>query len=108
VVPAWNAYSFAFGPVMAFGIIAVLALLLRWAFSSGTSLIARPVRPGSPSTYGLLEPVASPRTAAEGEALKRLLESRGLRATLADTTEGPRVLVFPGDVARAKEAIAGR
>jgi hypothetical protein len=107
-VPTWNTYFYAFGPLMAFGIIAVLALLLRWAFSSGTSLIARPVKPGSPSTYGLLEPVASPRTTAEGESLKRLLESRGLRATLADTTEGPRVLVFPGDVDRARDALAGK
>src|SRR6478735_2382514 len=38
-----NPYSFLFGPFVALLVVVGLALLLRWAFSSGGSLVARPV-----------------------------------------------------------------
>jgi len=101
-VPSWNAFSYVFGPLTAFGGLALLILVLRWSTSSGGSLVQRPVRPGDASDYGLLVPVAEPRTAAEGEAIRLRLEQRGLRATLARTNDGPRVLVFAGDEARAR------
>ena len=101
-MPSWNAFSYVFGPLTAFGGLALLILVLRWSTSSGGSLVQRPVRPGDASDYGLLVPVAEPRTAAEGEAIRLRLEQRGLRATLARTNDGPRVLVFAGDEARAR------
>jgi len=101
-VPSWNAFSYVFGPLTAFGGLALLILVLRWSTSSGGSLVQRPVRPGDAGDYGLLVPVAEPRTAAEGEAIRLRLEQRGLRATLARTNEGPRVLVFAGDADRAR------
>jgi len=101
-VPSWNAFSYVFGPLTAFGGLALLILVLRWSTSSGGSLVQRPVRPGDASDYGLLVPVAEPRTAAEGEAIRLRLEQRGLRATMARTNDGPRVLVFAGDEARAR------
>jgi hypothetical protein len=100
-----NSYSFLFGPVVAFALIGVLTLLLRWAFGRGGSLIAAPPRAGAVAEYGLLVAVAAPRTSAEGEALRRTLESRGLRATLTTTVEGPRLLVFPADEPRAREIL---
>jgi hypothetical protein len=100
-----NSYSFLFGPVVAFALIGVLTLLLRWAFGRGGSLIAAPPRPGSPVEYGLLVAVAAPQTSAEGEALRRRLESGGLRATLTTTVEGPRLLVFPADEPRARQIL---
>jgi hypothetical protein len=103
-----NSYSFLFGPVVAFAGIGVLTLLLRWAFGRGGSLIAAPPRPGSPQEYGLLVPVAAPRSSAEGEALRRVLEGHGLRATLTTTVEGPRLLVFPADEVRARAILADR
>ena len=104
-VPSWNAYSYAFGPLLAFGGLGLLVLLLRWAFGHGGSLVARPVRPGDPSDYGLLVPVAAPADYPEGERQRQALERAGLRATLAVTQSGPRVLVFPSDAQRARELL---
>ncbi|MGZ4626469.1 MAG: hypothetical protein ACXV3S_09330 [Kineosporiaceae bacterium] len=98
----WGSYSFAFGPVLALGAVGVLTLLLRWAFSSGHSLVERHPTPGKPDEYGLLVPVAEPPTFVEAEMMRRRLIDAGLRATLAPTTQGPRVLVFPEDVRAAR------
>jgi hypothetical protein len=98
----WGSYSFAVEPLIALGAVGVLALLLRWAFSSGHSLVERRPAVGSPEQYGLLVPVAEPPTFVEAELLRRRLSDAGLRATLAPTTEGPRVLVFPEDAKAAR------
>jgi hypothetical protein len=98
----WGSYSFAFGPVVALAVVGVLALLLRWAFSHGHSLVERRPDVGSPEQYGLLVPVAEPPTFVEAEVMRQRLSDAGLRATLAPTTEGPRVLVFPEDVKTAR------
>ena len=107
-VPAWGSFSYAYGPIVALGGIAVLALILRWGFSRGGSVVERPARTGTPEEYGLLLPVAVPPTYAEGEILRRRLEAAGVRATLAATSDGPRVMVWPGDESRAKAALAKR
>ena len=99
---AWGSFSYAFGPVVALCAVGVLMLLLRWAFSSGHSLVERRPEVGSPEQYGLLVPVAEPPTFVEAELVRRRLSDAGLRATLAPTTEGPRVLVFPEDVKAAR------
>ena len=101
-----NQLSFMYGPLVAFIGIGVLALLLRWAFGRGGSLIARPPRPGSPQEYGLLIPVASPRDSREAEAWRTALEAAGVRATLAETVDGPRLLVFAVDESRARDILA--
>jgi hypothetical protein len=98
----WGSYSFAFGPLLALGAVGVLTLLLRWAFSSGKSLVERRPTIGAPGEYGLLVPVAEPPTFVEAEIMRRRLLEAGLRATLAPTTDGPRVLVFPEDVKAAR------
>ena len=90
-------------PLIALAMVAVLALLLRWSSSHGHSLVARRPRRGPPQDYGLLVVASEPSTFIEAEAQRRRLEDAGIRATLAPTTDGPRVLVFPADedVARA-------
>ena len=98
----WGSFSYAFGPIVALLVVGVLMLLLRWAFSSGHSLVERRPEVGSPEQYGLLVPVAEPPTFVEAELVRRRLSAAGLRATLAPTTEGPRVLVFPEDVKAAR------
>jgi hypothetical protein len=103
----WGSYSFAFGPLVAMAAVGVLALLLRWAFSSGHSLVERRPEVGSPEQYGLLVPIAEPPTFVEAEIVRRRLSEAGLRATLAPTTEGPRVLVFPEDVKAARLVLRG-
>lgn len=82
--------------------VALLVLLLRWTYSTGHSVVRGPGRSGNPAEYGLLVAVASPGTYVEGEMLRRSLEAAGIRANLAETLEGPRVLVFPDDETRAR------
>jgi hypothetical protein len=84
-----------------------LALFLRWAYRPGGSLVARPSASGAETDYGLLVPVASPGTYVEGEITRRRLADTGLRATLAMTHDGPRVMVFPADADRARRVLSG-
>lgn len=107
-VPAWDAYSGLFGQLVAFVAVGVLVLLLRWAFGHGRSLVERPSQAGSQGAYGLLVSIASPSTYVEGEVLRRTLLDAGLRATLATTTEGPRLMVFGSDERTARQVLARR
>jgi hypothetical protein len=97
--------SFLVGPLIAFGVVGILVLLLRWAFRSGVSVVAKKPRAGADDQYGLLVPVASPGTYVEGEMIRRTLEDARIRATLTQTLAGPRVMVFPDDEARAREVL---
>lgn len=108
-MPAWSSYAYVFGPLTAFLVVGVLALLLRWAFGGrSSSLVAKEPRPGTPSDYGMLVSIASPSTYVEGELLRRALAEEGLRATLTTTTAGPRLLVFATDEAAARSVLARR
>lgn len=105
-MPSWGSFSYAFGPLVAVGIVGVLALILRWAFSRGSSVVAAAPVAGPDDAYGLLVPVASPATYIEGEVLRRRLEDSGVRANLATTLDGPRVMVWPADEDRARQVLA--
>ena len=105
---AGETFSFLLGPLGAFAAIGVLTLLLRWAFGRGGSLVAAPARPGTPFDYGLLVPVGAPRTEAEGEAWRQALEDHGLRATIANTVSGLRLMVFAADEDRARAILSAR
>lgn len=106
-MPSWGSYSYAYGPVVAFLAIGVLVLLLRWAFARGGSVVERPSRPGDPDEYGLLDPVASPGTYIEAEIIRQRLEAADIRATVAMTNDGPRVMVWPTDRVRAATIVGG-
>ena len=103
-----TSYSYAIGPLTAFVFLGVLILLLRWAFRRGVSVVAAPPRRGATDDYGLLVPIATPPTYVEGEIMRRQLEDAGIRATLAQTLDGPRVMVWPGDEGRARAKLGGR
>jgi hypothetical protein len=100
--PAVVSYAFLWEPLAALAVVGILVLLLRWAFGRGRSVVAGPGRTGRPDEYGLLVTVAEPGTFVEAEMLRRRLLDHGVRATLAPTTEGPRVLVFPADERTAR------
>jgi hypothetical protein len=104
-VPAWGSYSYVYGPLVAFGMVVVLALLLRWAFRRGRSLVPSAPRSGRADDYGLLVAVAEPATFIEAEVLRQHLTAAGITATLAPTTQGPRVLVFPRDEHVARDVL---
>ena len=101
-----NSLSYAFGPFTAFIAVGILVVVLRWAFSNKkTSVVAAAAKPGSEDEYGMLIPIASPATYIDGEILRRRLEEAGIRANLATTLDGPRVLVWPTDEQRAREVL---
>jgi hypothetical protein len=100
--------SYPLSPLIAFGVVGLLVLLLRWAFGGrGTSLVARRPRAGRSDEYGLLVSIASPGTFIEGELLRRKLEDAGVRATLVNTSEGPRLMVFRENERDARRILAG-
>jgi hypothetical protein len=79
-----------------------MVLILRWAFARGGSVVERAAKTGNPDDYGMLVPIASPGNYIEGEVLRRSLVDAGFRASLAQTNDGPRVMVWPKDVEAAK------
>lgn len=107
-MPSWGSFSYAFGPVVAIAMLVVLAVILRWAFSRGGSVVAAPARSGSPLDYGLLVPIAEP--ASRGEAAQMLVRLRqaGIHSGVADTTDGLRVMVWPDDAVRAESVLGLR
>lgn len=104
---SWGSYSYIYGPIITAVVVAVLVLLLRWTFARGRSVVARPARQGAEHDYGLLVPVASPATFVEAELLRSQLVAAGVRATLAPTTTGPRVMVFPDEEKVARALLRG-
>jgi len=101
----WSSYSYAYGPLVALIPLGVLVLLLRWAFGRGGSVVAPRASAGPASDYGLLVAVSSPRSAAQAQQQAARLVAAGLRATVAPTTDGPRVMVFAGDVDAARAVL---
>jgi len=88
-----------------FFIVGVLALILRWAYSSNNSLVERDKKIGSDDQYGLLKVAASPTNHIEGEMLRQKLLSVGIKATLSQTNTGPKILVFEKDLKIAKATL---
>ena len=87
-------------PVIAFTVIAGLALFLRWAFRSEP-------RRRPPADDGLLTRVATLSRQESALALRAVLSDAGIRSTVR--TSGPHrteVLVFPEDAARARALAA--
>lgn len=101
-MPALNSFSYIFGPLVAFAVLGAFILILRWAFRRGTSVVAAPARSGTSAEYGMLVAIASPGDYVQGEVLRRTLEDAGIRANLAQTLDGPRVMVWPKDEDRAR------
>jgi hypothetical protein len=81
-----------------FLVVALLALILRWAFSNNKSLIEKPKKIGSEDQYGLLKVVHSPKNHIEGEMMRQKLLAVGIKATLSQTKNGPKLLVFEKDL----------
>lgn len=104
-MPAWNSFSYFFGPLVAFSGLGIMVLILRWAFARGGSVVERPAKTGNPDEYGMLVPIASPTNYIEGEVMRRSLIDAGLRASLAQTNEGPRIMVWPKDVESARKIL---
>jgi hypothetical protein len=90
---------------VAFSGLGIMVLILRWAFARGGSVVERPAKTGNPDEYGMLVPIASPGNYIEGEVLRRSLVDAGVKASLAQTNDGPRIMVWPKDVESAKKIL---
>ena len=86
------------------GIPAVLFLIvmLKWTSARGKSVVQRTPKAGAPDEYGTLVPVATPTNHIEGEMLRQQLLAVGIKATLTQTKEGPRIFVFPQEASAAR------
>ncbi len=88
-----------------FLVIAVMIVILKWAFSNNKSVIEREKRMGNEDEYGLLRVAHSPKNHIEGEMLRQKLLSVGIKATLSQTKNGPKILVFEKDLKIAKATL---
>ena len=70
-----------------FAVVALLALILRWAFSNNNSLIEKDKVIGSEDQYGLLKVAHSPKNHIEGEMMRQKLIAVGIKATLSQTKD---------------------
>jgi hypothetical protein len=94
------------GPAVAFAVLGLLALFMRWAFGTGHGRDERR-RPAPPPGAGLLTPVATLSRKESALALRAVLSDAGIRSTLRDTAPGRvDILVFPEDAARARSLAA--
>jgi hypothetical protein len=85
-----------------FAVMGLFIILLKWAFSRGSSLVEKPKKIGDEDEYGLLKVVASPANFIEGEMLRLKLDKHGIKATLTQTKSGPKVLVFEKEISVAQ------
>lgn len=88
-----------------FLVVAVMILILKWAFSSNNSLVERDKKIGNEDEYGLLRVAASPTNHIEGEMLRQKLLAVGIKATLSQTKNGPKIMVFEKDLKIAKATL---
>jgi hypothetical protein len=105
-VPAWSTYSYLFGPLMALLVMAIVVLLLKWAFSRGHSLVADEPSAGSSEEYGLMVPVAGAEDYIRAEMQRRMLTDHGIKVNLVRTTDGPRLMVWRKDRDKALELLS--
>src|SRR5215218_4790980 len=94
---------FLVGPVIAFAVLGLLALFMRWAF--GTGYGRRPAAP--PADDGLLTLIATLSRRESALALRAVLSDAGIRSTVRyPAPNRADVLVFPEDAGRAAELAA--
>ncbi|TFV69727.1 hypothetical protein E4P39_21115 [Blastococcus sp. CT_GayMR19] len=91
------------GPVIAFVVLGLLALFMRWAFGSSTAR----VRPAAPAGDELLTRIATVSRRESAHALRAVLSDAGIRSTIRfPAAHRADVLVFPEDADRARALAA--
>ena len=96
-----NNYLF-FMSLAGFPVVLFLIFMLKWAMARGKSLVERVPIVGGEGEYGMLVSVAQPGNHIEGEMLRQKLIAVGIKATLTQTKDGPRIFVFPEEESAAK------
>jgi hypothetical protein len=95
------------GPAVAFAVLALLALFMRWAFGTGYGRDTRGQASAPPADDGLLTMVATLSTRESALALRAVLSDAGIRSTVrCPAPNRADVLVFPEDAPRARSLAA--
>jgi hypothetical protein len=101
-IGAGSSLHYLVGPVIAFLVLALLALFLRWAFGTGSGREQPP-----PTDDGLLTRIATLSRREAALALRAVLSDAGIRSTVRfPTAHRADVLVFPEDADRARTLAA--
>ena len=97
-----SSLHFLVGPLIAFVVLAMLALFLRWAVGTGSDH-----EPVPPADDGLLTRIATLSQREAALALRAVLSDAGIRSTIRfPSAHRAVVLVFPEDAARARALAA--
>jgi hypothetical protein len=95
------------GPAVAFAVLAVLAVFMRWAFGTGYGRDKRGRAPAPPADDGLLTTIATLSRRESALALRAVLSDAGIRSTVrCPAPHRADVLVFPEDAPRARSLAA--
>lgn len=95
------------GPVVAFAVLGLLALFMRWAFGTGYGRDRRGRPSAATPDDGLLTPVATLTRRESALALRAVLSDAGIRSTVRfPAANRADVLVFPEDADRARSLAA--
>ena len=98
-IGAGSPLHYLVGPVIAFVVLALIALFMRWAFGTGYGRGAAP----PPVEDGLLTLVATLSRQESALALRAVLSDAGIRSTIRfPAPHRADVLVFPEDADRAR------
>ena len=102
-IGADGSLHFLVGPAIAFVVLALILLFLRWAFGSGYGRGTPP----PPADEGLLTLVATLSRRESALALRAVLSDAGIRSTVRfPAAHRADVFVFPEDAARARSLAA--
>ena len=97
-IGAGSSLHYLVGPVIAFVVLALLALFMRWAFGTGSGRTEPP-----PADDGLLTCIATLSRREAALALRAVLSDAGIRSTVRlPAAHRADVLVFPEDADRAR------
>jgi hypothetical protein len=90
---------YVLGPLIVAALLGALILVARWALGNGKSLV------DGGSEYGLLKPIAEGGSIDDLSPIQDVLLGAGVRNTMAEAPGGYRLLVWPADLARARDLI---
>ncbi|HET6391839.1 MAG TPA: hypothetical protein VFG13_03380 [Blastococcus sp.] len=105
-IGAGSSLHFLVGPTIAFVVLALLALFMRWAFGTGYGRDKR--QASAPQVDdGLLTTIATLSRRESALALRAVLSDAGIRSTVrCPAPHRADVLVFPEDAPRARSLAA--
>jgi hypothetical protein len=105
-IGAGSSLHYLVGPVIAFAVLALIALFMRWAFGTGTGS-GPPAAPPPDEDDGLLTRIATLSRRESALALRAVLSDAGIRSTVrSPDPDRAEVLVFPEDADRARTLAA--